>query len=62
MLLAGDDGRLIEAEEVNQVSLKEQVEALITAGEKPNAAIKKVAAMNHLKKQEVYRQFHELDA
>ena len=61
LMVAGDDGRLIEAEEVNQVSLKEQVEALITAGEKPNAAIKKVAAMNHLKKQEVYRQFHELD-
>lgn len=61
LMVAGDDGHLIEAEEVNQVSLKEQVEALITAGEKPNAAIKKVAAMNHLKKQEVYRQFHELD-
>lgn len=61
LMIAGDDGSLFEAEEVNQVSLKEQVEALITAGEKPNAAIKKVAVTNHLKKQEVYRQFHELD-
>lgn len=61
LMVAGDDGSLTEAEEVIQISLREQVEALIATGEKPNAAIKKVAAANHLKKQEVYRQFHELD-
>lgn len=61
LMVAGDDGSLTEAEEVIQISLREQVEALIATGEKPNAAIKKIAAANHLKKQEVYRQFHELD-
>ena len=42
-------------------SLKEQVEQLIALGEKTNAAIKVVALKNGLKKQEVYRQFHDLD-
>ncbi|ENZ5566416.1 16S rRNA (cytidine(1402)-2'-O)-methyltransferase [Enterococcus hirae] len=42
-------------------SLKEQVEQLIALGEKINAAIKAVAVKNGLKKQEVYRQFHDLD-
>lgn len=42
-------------------SLKEQVEQLIALGEKTNAAIKAVAVKNGLKKQEVYRQFHDLD-
>ncbi|HIB1801841.1 16S rRNA (cytidine(1402)-2'-O)-methyltransferase [Enterococcus faecium] len=42
-------------------TLKEQVEAKIASGEKPNAAIKAVALKNGLKKQEVYRQYHELD-
>ena len=42
-------------------SLKEQVEKLIDLGEKTNAAIKAVAVKNGLKKQEVYRQFHDLD-
>lgn len=42
-------------------SLKEQVEQLIALGEKKNAAIKAVAVKNGLKKQEVYRQFHDLD-
>ena len=32
----------------------------LTSGEKPNAAIKAVALKNGLKKQEVYRQYHEL--
>ncbi|OTE88756.1 rRNA (cytidine-2'-O-)-methyltransferase, partial [Escherichia coli] len=44
-----------------QGTLKEQVEAKIASGEKPNAAIKAVALKNGLKKQEVYRQYHELD-
>lgn len=42
-------------------SLKEQVEQLIAEGKKNNEAIKAVAVQNGLKKQEVYRQFHELD-
>lgn len=44
----------------SQLTLKEQVEKLIDSGEKTNAAIKIVAVKNGLKKQEVYRQFHNL--
>lgn len=38
----------------------EAVQALITAGEKPNAAIKKVAKMRGLVRQELYQAFHQL--
>lgn len=38
-----------------------QVDRLIAAGEKPNAAIKEVAKLRHLKKQDVYRVYHQLD-
>ncbi|GEO68972.1 16S rRNA (cytidine(1402)-2'-O)-methyltransferase [Levilactobacillus acidifarinae] len=38
-----------------------QVDRLIAAGEKPNAAIKEVANLRHLKKQDVYRVYHHLD-
>jgi 16S rRNA (cytidine1402-2'-O)-methyltransferase len=51
-----------EAVEVTDKTLKEQVEERIAEGMKTNAAIKEVAVKNGIKKQEVYRQFHELDA
>lgn len=38
----------------------EAVQALITAGEKPNAAIKKVAKTRGLVRQELYQAFHQL--
>ncbi|GEO66644.1 16S rRNA (cytidine(1402)-2'-O)-methyltransferase [Levilactobacillus spicheri] len=38
-----------------------QVDRLIAAGEKPNAAIKEVANLRKMKKQEVYRIYHHLD-
>ncbi|WP_143462940.1 16S rRNA (cytidine(1402)-2'-O)-methyltransferase [Levilactobacillus enshiensis] len=38
-----------------------QVDRLIAAGDKPNAAIKEVANLRGLKKQEVYRTYHHLD-
>ncbi|MGX7173798.1 16S rRNA (cytidine(1402)-2'-O)-methyltransferase [Enterococcus ratti] len=50
-----------EEKNVNTDSLKEQVEQLIAKGQKTNEAIKAVAVKNSLKKQEVYRQFHDLD-
>ncbi|MFI3631748.1 16S rRNA (cytidine(1402)-2'-O)-methyltransferase [Enterococcus hirae] len=57
------DGNTGSEEPQTQIegSLKEQVEQLIALGEKTNAAIKAVAVKNGLKKQEVYRQFHDLD-
>ena len=38
----------------------EAVEALIQAGEKPNAAIKKVAKIRGLVRQELYQSYHDL--
>ncbi|MGX6428942.1 16S rRNA (cytidine(1402)-2'-O)-methyltransferase [Levilactobacillus yonginensis] len=38
-----------------------QVDRLIAAGDKPNAAIKEVANLRGVKKQEIYRQYHHLD-
>ncbi|MGN8981957.1 16S rRNA (cytidine(1402)-2'-O)-methyltransferase [Enterococcus villorum] len=60
LLVEGKTGK-DETSQVIEGSLKEQVEQLIALGEKTNAAIKAVAVKNRLKKQEVYRQFHELD-
>lgn len=41
-------------------SISEQVTILIDTGMKPNEAIKQVAKDNHLKKQQVYNEFHNL--
>ena len=44
------------------VSLKNQVQQLIDDHQmKPNAAIKQVAKNNHLKKQDVYNEYHGLN-
>lgn len=58
ILVAGFDGEV--QEEVSQLSIKEQVEALIAEGMKPNAAIKTVAQKNSRKKQEIYQEYHGL--
>lgn len=60
LLVEGNTGSE-ESQTQIEGSLKEQVEQLIALGEKTNAAIKAVAVKNGLKKQEVYRQFHDLD-
>ncbi len=60
-LLVEGNTRSEEPQTQIEGSLKEQVEQLIALGEKTNAAIKAVAVKNGLKKQEVYRQFHDLD-
>lgn len=43
---------------VDTRSLKEQVEALVNEGQKPNDSIKEVAKRNQLKKQVVYNEYH----
>ncbi|EOH60715.1 16S rRNA (-2'-O)-methyltransferase [Enterococcus pernyi] len=60
LLVEGSNEEIVPTEQL-QGSLKEQVQQLIDQGEKPNAAIKTIAVKNGIKKQEVYRQFHELD-
>lgn len=50
----------IEVDEVFTGSLKEQVELLIEEGQAPKEAIKTVAKRHDLKKQAVYKEYHEL--
>ncbi|MGX7205038.1 16S rRNA (cytidine(1402)-2'-O)-methyltransferase [Enterococcus pingfangensis] len=50
----------IEVDEVFTGSLKEQVELLIEEGQAPKEAIKTVAKRHDLKKQDVYKEYHEL--
>ena len=47
-------------EEVFEGTLKEQVEVLISEGQTSKEAIKAVAKRHNLKKQEVYKEYHEL--
>lgn len=44
-----------------QLSVEEQIDQLISNGDKPNAAIKKVAKQNGLVRQDVYNQYHHLE-
>lgn len=50
----------IAEEEVFEGTLKEQVEALISEGQTSKEAIKSVAKRHNLKKQDVYKEYHEL--
>lgn len=50
----------VEEEETFDGTLKEQVEALMSEGQPVKEAIKSVAKRHGLKKQEVYREYHDL--
>lgn len=58
LLIAGASD--VVEEEIPEGSLKEQVNDLIAGGLPSKEAIKEVAKRNQLKKQEVYKAFHEL--
>lgn len=57
LMVSGDEEEELE---VFEGSLKEQVEVLMVAGESSKDAIKKIAQRHGLKKQEVYKEYHEL--
>ncbi|MGM0174502.1 16S rRNA (cytidine(1402)-2'-O)-methyltransferase [Enterococcus sp. DIV0800] len=59
-LLVAGAAKVEEADEVFEGTLKEQVEALIVAGQPSKEAIKTVAKRHNLKKQEVYKEYHEI--
>ncbi|KAF1297081.1 16S rRNA (cytidine(1402)-2'-O)-methyltransferase [Enterococcus sp. JM4C] len=61
LLVSGNDGTELEINESIGGSLKEQVQAKIDQGLSSKAAIKEVAVLNSVKKQEVYRVYHELE-
>ncbi|MFC6180384.1 16S rRNA (cytidine(1402)-2'-O)-methyltransferase [Lactiplantibacillus daowaiensis] len=48
-------------DELAELPLKAQVEALIAAGSKPNAAIKEIAKRRQLQRQVVYNDFHGIN-
>lgn len=58
IIVSGSVEELSQAD--SDLSDLEAVQALITAGEKPNAAIKKVAKTRGLVRQELYQAFHQL--
>ena len=62
LLVAGSCGQEEEPAAASELSVKEQVQVLIEEGLKPNAAIKLVAQNNQMKKQMVYKAYHEIDA
>ncbi|ETY75242.1 16S rRNA (cytidine(1402)-2'-O)-methyltransferase [Lactiplantibacillus fabifermentans] len=47
-------------DELAELPLKAQVEALIAAGDKPNVAIKTIAKRRNVARQVVYNEFHEI--
>jgi len=63
LLISGNPNEPVAAttDELAELPLKAQVEALITAGDKPNAAIKAIAKRRQLQRQVVYNAFHELN-
>lgn len=58
LLISGFNGEV--AEEIVEGTMKEQVEQLIEEGHSSKEAIKEVAKRNQVKKQEVYKLFHDL--
>ena len=56
--MSGSDGA--KQDETSDLTDLEAVEALIQTGEKPNAAIKKVAKIRGLVRQELYQSYHDL--
>jgi len=63
LLISGNPQETVTetTDELAQLPIKAQVEALIAAGNKPNVAIKMIAKRRELARQTVYNQFHDLD-
>lgn len=61
ILVAGNPNPTVETtEEEQNLSLTEQVDKEVVGGLSTNAAIKLVAKRNHIKRQELYKQYHNL--
>lgn len=62
LLLSGNPNEPIaeQTDELAELPLKAQVEALIAAGDKPNAAIKAIAKRRNVARQVVYNDFHDI--
>ncbi|WP_047998956.1 16S rRNA (cytidine(1402)-2'-O)-methyltransferase [Lactiplantibacillus herbarum] len=63
LLISGNPEETVTetTDELAQLPIKAQVEALIAAGNKPNVAIKMIAKRRELARQTVYNEFHDLD-
>lgn len=63
MVAGNPDGTLVDNADEDALlalSIEDQVQKLIDSGEKNNAAIKQVAKLNQLVRQDVYNQFHKI--
>lgn len=62
MIVSGNDHpETTPDDNFSQLPLEQHVQALIDAGQKPTEAIKNVAHLHGLKKQEVYQIFHHIE-
>ena len=65
LIVSGFDekyGKLIKSDEnLEELSVKAAIEQLISDGEKPNQAIKKIAKERGIERQIAYREYHDLE-
>ncbi|WP_137625234.1 16S rRNA (cytidine(1402)-2'-O)-methyltransferase [Lactiplantibacillus pingfangensis] len=63
LLISGNpnDPEPKSTDELAELPIKAQVEALIAAGSKPNAAIKEIAKRRQRQRQDVYNEFHDIN-
>lgn len=61
VIVEGNSHAVVAGEELPEIPVEDQITNLISAGEKPTVAIKKVAKLRGLKKQDVYATYHHLN-
>lgn len=61
VIVEGNSHAVQPGEQLPEIPIEDQINNLISAGEKPTAAIKKVAKLRGLKKQDVYALYHHLN-
>lgn len=62
IIVEGSDGLEKAESDFDSLSIKEEIESYIEDGEKTNAAIKKTAKRRQLTRQDVYKEYHEIEA
>lgn len=61
MIVEGSDGLEKAESDFDSLSIKEEIDSYIEDGDKTNAAIKKTAKRRQLTRQDVYKEYHEIE-
>ncbi|OFI49245.1 16S rRNA (cytidine(1402)-2'-O)-methyltransferase [Floricoccus tropicus] len=61
IIVDGSDGLEKAESDFDSLSIKEEIESYIEDGDKTNAAIKKTAKRRQLTRQDVYKEYHEIE-